>query len=174
MAKAARDWDDRPIMYPFLTDTLQDASKVRAEVFEPLRMLLDSHADPRVRARVRDSLETLVTARKHFKVDQETVAECNLLLARADVAALPKDKRGQMQEHLLQVFNNKRLPAGVSQLSCRRWAAHVHVGGRPLWGRVRNTLEEAVADRKELVAVKKKGLRELETFLLEIRGAGQS
>ena len=24
MAKAARDWDDRPIMYPFLTDTLQD------------------------------------------------------------------------------------------------------------------------------------------------------
>jgi len=30
-------------------------------------------------------------------------------------------------------------------------------------------MEEAVADRKELVAMKKKGLRELDTFLLSRR-----
>ena len=34
--------------------------------------------------------------------------------------------------------------------------------------RVRASLEEAVADRKDLVAIKKRGLADLEAFLLQI------
>ena len=47
---------------------------------------------------------------------------------------------------------------------------HPFLAGSPLWGRVRHSLEEAVADRKELVAVKKRGLRELEELLRGMRG----
>ena len=76
-----------------------------------------------------------------------------------------------MQERLMAALSAKRLPQGVSLLPGNRWAAHVHVGGRPMWGQVRGSLEDALADRKQLVAVKKKGLAELEAFLLALRPA---
>jgi len=40
------------------------------------------------------------------------------------------------QEKLLGLLKAKRLPVGVSQLPGGKWGAHVHVGGRPMWGRL--------------------------------------
>ena len=174
MAKAARDWDDQPKMYPLLTETLQDPAAVKSQVLLPLKGILLSHPDARVRARARASLQTIVAgAGKFFKVDAGTVAECNELLARPEVVELPLDKRAEMHAQLLGALASKRLPAGVTELARGRWAACVHVRGRPMWGRVRESMKEAVADRKELLSTRKLGPEALEAFFRELRPAAQ-
>jgi len=117
MAKAARDWEDRPIMYPFLADTLQNPDKVKAEVVPAITDALRSHPDVRVRARARESLKTLVgAAGRHFKVDPNTLAHIRQLLLQDEIAGLAKDKRAEMQETLMSSLSAKRLPQGVSLL----------------------------------------------------------
>ena len=107
------------------------------------------------------------------KVDAASVAECNGLLARPEVVELPLDKRTKMQAQLLGALASKRLPAGVTELARGRWAACVHVRGRPMWGRVRESMKEAVADRKELLSTRKLGSEALEAFFRELRPAAQ-
>jgi hypothetical protein len=117
MAKAARDWEDRPIMYPFLADTLQNSDKVKEEVVPAITDALHSHPDVRVRARARESLKTLVgAAGKFFKVDPSTLAHIRQLLLQDEIAGLPKDKRAEKQEALMSSLSAKRLPQGVSLL----------------------------------------------------------
>mmetsp|Transcript_15963 Transcript_15963/g.38851 ORF Transcript_15963/g.38851 Transcript_15963/m.38851 type:complete len:505 (+) Transcript_15963:193-1707(+) len=175
----AEHWLERPIFYPFLQKTLQDAESARVEAVEPLIRVLkgergvEGAEGKALRARARESLASLVDCcGKLCVLDEATVEMARAALAQEGVDKLPRDRRAVMQAELLKGMQNMP-PEGITCLPRGHgYAAHTHIGGGPRWAPVRATLEEAQADRKVMNGHKRKGgLDALETYF---KGLGRT
>ncbi|KNC77335.1 hypothetical protein SARC_10202 [Sphaeroforma arctica JP610] len=174
-SERASRWKEGPIMYPFVTEDMQNEQLVSDNVIRPLLSALNRELTGRrytsgletdqwkhvVRTRAAVSLQTLLDSSPQWFAlsanDELLIAEA---LARnaVDTSA---DARAIQQPRLQMVM--RTLKPGISSLRTGEYAAYVHVGGKSRWGPARDSAELATADRKRLVAARKaKTLDELD------------
>eukprot|EP01134_Creolimax_fragrantissima_P002137 CFRG2137T1 len=166
-SERASSWKEGPIMYPFVTEDMQDEAKVSTNVVAPLLRALERKLSGRemteglhtekwldaVQVRAYLSLQTLLDNQNKYLALGEADAEViRIALARHDLD-MSKDGRFQQQPRMLNVM--RTLKGGISNLPTGEFAGYVHVAGRTRWGPARATSALAVADRKKLVAARK-------------------
>jgi len=179
--RRASRWCEPPVQYRFIREDLNDVASCRAHVVSPLlKMLADANAGVATRCRARSSLRTLVddsgAGLDASGLDQDGRDEIRAALdafeaflatdaGEAYRAFIARDARengvglgglvsamsreGQGNVHALGAFR--------SSLDGGPFAAVVHERGRPRWGPVRGTREEAADDRKTMRRAVKEG-----------------
>ena len=179
--RRASRWCEPPVQYRFIREDLNDVASCRAHVVSPLlKMLAAEDAGVATRCRARSSLRTLVddsgagldasgldqdgrdeirAALDAFEAFLATDAgeACRAFIARDArengvglgglVSAMSREGQGNV--HALGAFR--------SSLDGGPFAAVVHERGRPRWGPVRGTREEAADDRKTMRRAVKEG-----------------
>ena len=181
--RAAR-WCEPPVQYRFIREDLHDVASCRAHAVSPLlKMLADDDASVATRCRARSSLRTLVDesgagldasgldasardeiraaldAFEAFLVTDAGEAHREFIArdARENGVGLgglvrAMSREGDGNVHALGAFREK---AGF--VDGGPFAAVVHERGRPRWGPVRGTREEAADDRKTMRRAVKEG-----------------
>ncbi|EKX34748.1 hypothetical protein GUITHDRAFT_146966 [Guillardia theta CCMP2712] len=190
LEKASKDWDQRPIIYPFINETMKDDDEINRHVIAVLERVASETNDDRVLIRIRESLRSLTRGMgEHVAMSQETLARVNKLVHNTRLSSLPHDRRSAMQVKFARCLDPAccfdpilvlSVTSSSSQtrtfslvlISRRRWAAHVHVGGCPWWGCIRQTKEEALKDRKEMLAARKEGTEAFRQFLQDMKRRG--
>jgi len=104
-----------------------------------------------MKKRAASSLRALLYAADHAmaSLNSETRSRIESLLAPYPA---PADRREELEMEYWRM--TEATPHGTTRIG-GGWAAVVHERGRPRWGPVRRTVEQAVADRKVLAAARK-------------------
>jgi hypothetical protein len=179
-------WCEPPVQYRFIREDLTDENRCAAHVVAPLLRML-SGTSIAARCRARNSLKTLTSPDAGYATSDKTRAtivdalndfetwlasdagaECRDFIARdtrerAHGTLLRAMRReGEKNVHALGAFDQNLENDGAP------FAAVVHEKGRPRWGPVRGTRDEAAADRKTMRAAVKEG--SLDALLKRWRG----
>ena len=180
-------WCEPPVQYRFIREDLTDENRCAAHVVVPLLRML-SGTSIAARCRARNSLKTLTSPDAGYATSDKTRAtivdalnDFETWLA-SDAGAgcrdfIARDTRERAHGTLLRVMRregekNVHALGAFDQNSDASdgapFAAVVHEKGRPRWGPVRGTRDEAAADRKTMRAAVKEG--SLDALLKRWRG----
>ena len=180
-------WCEPPVQYRFIREDLTDETRCAAHVVAPLLRML-SGTSIAARCRARNSLKTLTSPDAGYATSHKTRAEIANALTdfetwlASDAGAecrdfIARDTRERAHGTLLRVMRregekNVHALGAFDQNSDASdgapFAAVVHEKGRPRWGPVRGTRDEAAADRKTMRAAVKEG--SLDALLKRWRG----
>ena len=164
----AAEWAEPPILYPVITESLQDETRTLEMAEALMRVLEGDDTAPALRCRAYHALLALEAGgeKGHFAGataslrDKTAAARGRAVTAHGKGVAAP-DERAAMHARALSALELERM--GVAALPRGGAAAYAHdARGLPLWGPVRASIDAAGRDRRDMTAAKKQGLlREL-------------